>query len=402
MTDVTVIGAGLVGSAAARHLAESGSSVTLIGAAEGNGMHVHASHYDEARITRRLGPSTIWSDLANEAMQRYGDIEARSGIRFHRPCGHLRCDLPAEQERSELRLVQELCRRRALRGAVRTRAEIRDLFPELAFPDGGAFHFEPGPAGIINPRKLIRAQVSLARRAGARVEDGVTVRVQKEGRAFAVLDGKGNRHNSGRVLVAAGAYTNLFSLTPMRLALTIRPETVVLFEARPPLRAKLAQMPGLIWHFRHIPDVAYAYVLPPVVYPDGRAYVKIGSDFDRESGFASLEGMHAHMRSPGSSQTSARLIPVLHSLIPHMAGVRTLTKPCLLTYTPTGFPMVDELDEGWFVAVGGCGKSAKSSDQIGKLAAQLVREEAWTGYARATFAAVPDSKNQSDSTNYLK
>lgn len=394
MTDVTVIGAGLVGSAAARHLAESGSSVTLIGAAEGNAMHVHASHYDEARITRRLGPSVIWSDLANEAMQRYSDIEARSGIRFHSPCGHLRCDLPAGQEGSELSLVREVCSRRALQGAERTRAEIADRFPDLAFSAGGVFHFEPGPAGIINPRKLIQAQISLARRAGACIAGGVAVRVAKEGRAFAVLDSTGNRHASGRVLVAAGAYTNLFSLTPTRLALTIRPETVVLFEAAPPLREKLAQMPSLIWHFRHIPDVAYAYVLPPVVYPDGRAYVKIGSDFDGESAFASLDDMHAHMRSPGSSRTKARLIPVLHSLIPRMAAARVITKPCLLTYTQTGFPMVDEVDEGWFVAVGGCGKSAKSSDQIGKMAAQLVREEAWTGYARKTFAAVTVTSNK--------
>lgn len=388
MKDVTVIGAGLIGSAAARHLAESGSSVTLINAAEGNAVRVHASHYDEARITRRLGPNTIWSDLASEAMQRYRDIEMRSGIRFHKPCGHLRCDLPPEHDRSELSLVREVCKHRSFEWAECTREEIGGRFPELAFPAGGVFHWEPGPAGIINPRQLIRAQIRLARRAGAGVVSAAAVRVRRRGNAFDILDTMGNTHASGHVLVAAGAYTNLFRLTPVRLSLKVRPETVVLMEVAPELRQALARMPSLIWHFRHIPDVGYVYVLPPVVYPDGSSYVKIGSDYDHHHSVSSLDELDAFMRSAGSSRTREQLLPVLQSLIPRMAAARTISKPCLLTYTPTGFPMVDELEAGWFVAAGGCGKSAKSSDQIGRLAAQLVREEPWTGFSRATFAVV--------------
>ena len=44
--------------------------------------------------------------------------------------------------------------------------------------------------------------------------------------------------------------------------------------------------------------------------------------------------------------------------------------------------------KGWFVAVGGCGKSAKSSDQIGKLASDMIKEVAWSGFSRSTFGAV--------------
>ncbi len=394
MRDAAVIGAGLIGSAAARHLAESGTSVTLIDAAEGNSTRVHASHYDEARITRRLGPNMIWSDLAAEAMRRYSDIEMRSGIRFHSPCGHLRCDLPPEHERSELSLVRQVCSHRSFKRAECTPAEIAGRFPELAFPAGGVFHWEPGPAGIINPRQLIRAQIRLARRAGADVVNAAAVRVRRRGRVFDILDTMGNRHTSGRVLVAAGAYTSLFRLTPVPLSLTVRPETVVLMEVAPELRQALARMPSLIWHFRHIPDVNYAYVLPPVVYPDGRSYIKIGSDYDHDQSVSSLDELDAYMRSAGSPRTRELLVPVLQSLIPRLAGARTMTKPCLLTYTPSEFPMVDELDAGWFVAAGGCGKSAKSSDQIGKLAAQLVRDEPWTDFARGSFAAVSSTYKQ--------
>jgi sarcosine oxidase len=49
------------------------------------------------------------------------------------------------------------------------------------------------------------------------------------------------------------------------------------------------------------------------------------------------------------------------------------------TYTPTGRPFIDQLIPGrLFVAAGGCGAAAKSSDEIGRLAAELVEQESWS------------------------
>jgi len=57
---IAVIGRGLIGSAAARHLAKAGHAVTLIGPDEPADRKAHrgvfASHYDEGRITRALDP----------------------------------------------------------------------------------------------------------------------------------------------------------------------------------------------------------------------------------------------------------------------------------------------------------------------------------------------------------
>jgi len=72
-------------------MSENGLSVRLIGAMQGNFEQVHASHYDAARITRRIGPDVIWSELAKASIARYSDIEMRSGLPFHTGCGH--CDV---------------------------------------------------------------------------------------------------------------------------------------------------------------------------------------------------------------------------------------------------------------------------------------------------------------------
>ena len=49
--------------------------------------------------------------------------------------------------------------------------------------------------------------------------------------------------------------------------------------------------------------------------------------------------------------------------------------PCVYTGTRSGYPlvsMVDERDERVVVALGGNGSAAKSSDELGRLAAALV------------------------------
>jgi len=44
---------------------------------------------------------------------------------------------------------------------------------------------------------------------------------------------------------------------------------------------------------------------------------------------------------------------------------------CVITYTVNGYPYLDWLNDRTAVAVGGCGQAAKSSDEIGRLAARL-------------------------------
>ncbi|NND71687.1 MAG: FAD-binding oxidoreductase [Rhodothermales bacterium] len=385
--DVTVIGSGLIGSAATRHLAENGHSVTLIGAIQDNRDRVHASHYDEARITRFIGPDIVWSDLAATSISRYAAIEERSGTKFHTACGHLRCDLPDHHPESTLPAVRAVRKQLKNDGRELSREDIEARFPFLSFQQGAVFHWDSEPAGIINPRRLIEAQIQLARRSGANVVQGVCTHVLRHDNMYTVRDSSGNKYLSGNVLVCAGAYTNRFSLVPEPLNLEVRPETVVLKEISQELLKRMATMPGIIWNFDHVPGVSSVYVLPPVRYPDERIYVKMGADFDKDVQINTLSEMHAYMISGGSIRTKELLAPILRELVPELAVSPTTSKPCLLTYTPTGYPMIDELEDGWYVATGGCGKSAKSSDQIGKLAADLIRKEPWKTFKPSTFAA---------------
>ena len=73
--DVLVVGRGLIGSAAARHLAKNGANVALIGPGEPADHSTHTgvfgSHYDSGRIVRILDPIPYYAKIAKRSIHRY-------------------------------------------------------------------------------------------------------------------------------------------------------------------------------------------------------------------------------------------------------------------------------------------------------------------------------------------
>ena len=76
--DLAIIGAGMIGSAAARHAARA-HRVALIGPVEGASDAVMGAHYDEGRITRKTDPDPVWARLAARSIDRYAEIAAEAG-----------------------------------------------------------------------------------------------------------------------------------------------------------------------------------------------------------------------------------------------------------------------------------------------------------------------------------
>jgi len=137
-----------------------------------------------------------------------------------------------------------------------TFADLRRRFPYLIFRKEAAFHWDAPPAGIIAPRRLIAAQIELARLSGAEVIKGVAVRVERRNSTFTICSSTGHKYASGKVLVATGSYTNRFCSVPRPLDLEVRPETVVLMEVQKDLQRELCDMPSIIWNMDRFPGVA--------------------------------------------------------------------------------------------------------------------------------------------------
>ncbi|MEM9899873.1 MAG: FAD-dependent oxidoreductase [Pseudomonadota bacterium] len=379
MYKIAVVGRGLIGSAAARHLAEAADGIACIGPDEPRTRSTHdgvfASHYDEGRMTRYVDPTPEWSCTAREAIARYRDLEMRSGIGFYAPVGYLGLGYPGSTYNA----------RCAATGAEHAAAiehldatALRHRYPYLAVDDDVDGLVETGGAGYISPRRLVRAQTVLAERAGATCirQAARAIRAVSSGVEIELWDG--TVLAAERALITAGAFTEVCGLSPANLGLTVFGRTTVLVRVEGVAAEALADMPTMI------DTLLGAYILPPIPYPDGHAYLKIGVGDERDPNFAELGALQAWFRSAGSAGDRARFTKRLKALFPVLrACPHWQTDTCAVTLTKSGLPIVDfVLDEKIAVAVGGCGKAAKGSDEWGRIAAGLVLGTPWSSAVR--------------------
>lgn len=360
--EVAVVGGGMIGSAAARHLAEAGHSVVVIAAPEppqwSDGDGPFASHYDAGRITRVSSADPVWAELAARSIRRYADIEARSGISFHDPRGLAWIGHDVEA---------------AITPAVDRGGDARPVSAEwlaantgIAAPPirGLQCAYEGAPAGVVSPRHLVAAELRLAELAGATIVYGAVDSLARSGQACQVT-GRFGDFAADRVLLATGAYGA--QLAGVSLGMERRLRTIVRADVGPGV-----DIPSLIADDVVHPELEGIYWVPPVVYPDGSVLLKIGGDFLPVETASANSDIDAWFAGGGSTAEAAALHATMTTLLPN-AEVRSWDKqPCVVTYTSTGYPHIGWIDDQVAVAVGGCGSSAKSCDELGHVAAMLL------------------------------
>jgi sarcosine oxidase len=369
-----VVGRGLTGSAAARHLAEKVPGVVLIGPDEPTDRVAHdgvfASHYDEGRITRTIDPDENWARFANRSIARYRDIEARSGVSFFSEKGCLISGLATGRSQDYMASIRDSALKLGVDVERLDDAGLTETFPYFSFPQGSDAVFEGRGAGHISPRNLVAAQTRLTELAGgAVIRKQVEAIHQKEGHAEIVL-ADGDAVTAAKVLVAAGGFTNKPGILPDRLDLNVYGRTVTFFEVDAAEAERLSAMPSLIFEPEDI--MAGIYMLPPIRYPDGKFYLKIGGDIV-DIPLETEADVRNWFKTPGDAGAREHLIRNMGDLVPGLKVVGIHTDSCVTSYTPTGYPSI-----GWTsassiaVMAGGCGAAAKSSDEIGRLGAELL------------------------------
>ena len=374
---IAVIGKGMVGSAAARHLALAADGVAVIGPDEppvrADHDDVFGSHYDEGRIYRVLDRDPIWAQLASRSIDRYAEIEEQSGIAFHSEVGML-----AASASGSVDFVEAYARTGDALGATFERLDADGLaarFPYLKFGPAGSGAFEYPRAGHISPRRLVAAQTAAAERHGATVIREPVHAVTVDADGVTVTTASGKTVLAERALVATGGFANVHAVLPRPVSIVVKGRTIVLAEVAPSALERLRAMPSLI--VDGTAPLNDPYILPPIQYPNGRWYVKLGTgQLGRQ--LQTLDELGAWFRSSGAALDREQLTETLVALIPDLAGAQIHTDTCVVTATATGYPYVDEVVPGrLYVAVGGNGKAAKSSDEIGRLGAMLALHGDW-------------------------
>jgi sarcosine oxidase len=395
--DIVVIGAGMFGSAAAKYLRQHQIKVGLIGPHEPVNKQEAAlqrsfgAYYDQARITRRLGWDEVWGATDSRSLNRFRAIEAESGISFFHECGSL--VLMAKTILSRTESILKHCQDSLIPVERVASKQIQSYWPFLRVPQlsGGVEGlYEQRMAGYLNPRKLVSAQLALFERSGGVLVRANVVKVEKDtGSGLWKLYTMQNQDRdiiyTKRVLISAGAFINHNGILPCghKLELYAFTEPNLLFEIEQEESERLMKMPPLIAVDPE--DVGNKnvsiYLLPPIRYPDGKWYLRIGPGMQPiVKQLDTLEEMREwYIEQQITDEQRDFLIQMKQKFIPSIQEKSIREACCIIEKTPSHYPYIGQIDEDSTlnVVTGGNGHGARGSDEIGRLAASAALGNAW-------------------------
>lgn len=195
--DTIVIGAGVVGAAAARSLAEAGSRVLLLEAFERG--HDRGSSHGASRIFRHGYDAADYVQLSVRAAAGWQRLEKQCGRTVFDRTGALDHGDPRTLDAIAAAMTAEGLPSERLRGA-----EAAERWPGLAFEDDVLF--SPG-GGRLHAHDAIEALLDSATAAGAELRFGTRVlSLDSDGDGVVVATADGE-HRAARLVVAAGSWT---------------------------------------------------------------------------------------------------------------------------------------------------------------------------------------------------
>lgn len=383
---VLVVGNGLIGAAAGRHLAELGHEVAIVGPPEPADPSTHdgvfASHYDQGRLVSGFAHDPLWAALGRRSIPAYDALTAATGIEILHRVGRVSAYRLSDDGRARMRTwastqdpTGELLRFHPAGDDGWRRAA-----PMLEVPTTFDVLVERGDAGYLNPRALIGAQNRQAAIAGAALVEDRVVSIDAHGDGVTVVTAGGAVRSADRVVVAAGAFANAPGLLPEPLPLRWKTETTLWADVSAAAARRLAGMPAVAYDVDD-PGVDDVYLAPPIVYPDGVPRIKIGANTSHETWPADVDEIAAWFRHGDGDRDRPGLERVLRSMLPDVGIGSVSTHRCIVTYTPSRFPTIDlaprDASGRVVVATGGNGTGAQCSDALGALAARLALGEPW-------------------------
>lgn len=386
--EVLIVGKGLIGSAVARHLSYSVGNLAIVGPDEPQDYNlsvVYASHYDSGRVQRLIGQTDAMTQLNLASVRQYATLQKESGILFHKGAGCLYVN-PLGND-AYLDQVNERAGHFGLEATMYDAGKkLADSFREFHFPASAKGMYEPAPSGYISPPQLIKAQLHVFEK-----NEGVILRETVNGifyrKGFAeVTTVEGNSYRAAKVVLAAGAFTNFSNLLEQPLDVVIKSETVLLAKVSREEARRLSSMPSLLYELDN-GEVEGVYATPPIQYPDGNYYLKMGCNLPEDIFFGSdLREIQNWFRHGDSKASEAKMMKHLKEIMPHLQVEGGTTKRCILPRTQHHKnPYIGKIHERLFLTAPN-GWSAMCADGIGKVMASLVTHGVFPAeYAAADF-----------------
>ena len=379
--DFLIVGTGMLGAAAARYLAPH-AQVTAVGPeAPADGSKAYGAHDDEGRIISRLSSDPLWSELSRLA--RAGMTELDPALIT--ACGVLAA--ASDRGPGHSGTAGEASARSGPGIRTLTPAEARAAWPMIQFP-GEAVRYQPD-GGHFSPRRYVSLAMQEACAQGARIVTGTVRGLRSAGRGSRLSWATGVELRADTAVVATGAFAAGSGLLPVPVALRAKSEIYLMAEVDDRQAAELHAMPCVICPVAH-PRLADIYMLPPIRYPDGHVYLKIGANTIADRWLPDPAAVRAWYRYGDDAELLPDLREALTALLPGLRARSWHTRRCADAYTARYRPYIGALAPGVIAVLGGNGRGAQAADALGQLAARLALTGEWPpGLPRDEFRPVP-------------
>jgi sarcosine oxidase len=382
--DSIIIGRGLIGSAAAKYISRMKKSVALVGPDEATTSRekiVFASHYDAARIQGLVGKDAVTTMLNHQSAKAFTQLEKETNICFRSEEGCLTV-FPDNPDF----FIREYESRAKKSGIAYRIAEsvdsMKGINSEFSFPPFAKGFYEPAPAGHINPRLLIQAQQNAFEKNGGKLLNETVKKIDLEKNVIKVICFSGQIFEAKKVLLATGAFTNFFELLRAKIELKLKSESTVLIKVEENQALRLQSLPALLYKINQ-PGIQDIYLIQPVKYPDGNYYLKVGANISGDQFFTTSDEIKNWFNCSAGLDVSG-LLRAAHEILPQLSCSEYFEKRCIVCYTPHGKPYIGAIDNfGLYLAAGGNGYAAMSSDALGNIAATIMKDGRFPAGIRA-------------------
>jgi sarcosine oxidase len=347
--DVVVVGAGLMGTAAAWQLAARGRSVLLLEQFEPG--HDRGSSHGSARIVRRAYSDALYTQLSGRAFELWREAELASSTTLLRMLGGL--DFGARRNVANVdRWLTEAVVEHELVSA----REAERRWPGMRFTGDVVFHPH---AGTVDSALAVDTFAELARRSGAQIRYRSAVRRLVPGDGDVRIDlADRTSVRATTAVVAAGAWV----------------ESLI---------GALVQLPALVvsqqqtFHFGRLDPSIPAW--PSVIHEDTKRIYHLAGGRDGGPGDDRKVGEHDAGRATTASTRSgvvdpaarASIVAYVKEWLPGLNPTPRSESTCLYTETPSEDFLIDRV--GRLVVCSPCsGHGAKFAPLVGELVADLV------------------------------
>ncbi|MCS7054724.1 MAG: N-methyl-L-tryptophan oxidase [Thermoflexales bacterium] len=314
--DVIVIGAGVMGSAAAYHLAKDGWRTLLIERFQI--AHTYGSSHGESRIFRFAYNNPDYARLAMQSYPHWRALEAASGERLLEVIGGL--DIAHEPaHHPDVEAVAKALAQVGGRFELLDADQIRARYPQWRLGDAAMAVFSPD-SGFLRATRCVQVMVEQAVKHGATVREQEPVTAILPGQPVAVLTGVG-RYSADKVIITGGAWINdLIRHVSLQLPVRVEQAQVTYFTPLRNAESFQRERFPIFIHWRN-PIPSYGF---PIIDRPG---IKVG--FHYEGYF-----VHPDMPRTPRDETTRQVLAYVREHLPDAAGAPFEPTACLYTNMP--------------------------------------------------------------------